>query len=57
MGKQQPNVNFSKVNICNAISIRFSMGIFFFFFELDNVIFKLHGRLSADKRQENMKKQ
>lgn len=56
MGKQQPNVNFSKVNICNAISIRFSMGIFFFF-ELDNVIFKLHGRLSADKRQENMKKQ
>lgn len=29
----------------------------FFFFELDNVIFKLHGRLSADKRQENMKKQ
>lgn len=28
-----------------------------FFFELDNVIFKLHGRLSADKRQENMKKQ
>lgn len=32
-------------------------GFFFFFFELDNVIFKLHGRLSADKRQENMKKQ
>lgn len=29
------------------------MGIFF---KLDNVIFKLHGRLSADKRQ-NMKKQ
>lgn len=56
MGKQQPNVNFSKVNICNAISIRFSMGISFFF-GLDNVIFKLHGRLSADKRQENMKKQ
>lgn len=44
------------IHLFNTIPIKFLAGIFFFFFELDSVIFKLHRRLSAKKRQENMKK-